>query len=111
MYIIPLLIYYQDTVPTLNAFAQQYCTGKIFSSGCTVCSQTVEDAVRQVGQALAALDAREPLLTSQSKVDICLRFQYRCYYKYEPPPHQQSKTTPAPSSPAICIHHSDLART
>ena len=44
----------------------------------------VEYAVRSIGHELAALGTRDPRITSQGELDICLRFQYHCYSKQDP---------------------------
>ena len=84
----PLLVSYRDPVPILNTFAREYRTGRISASGAAVRSRTVEDAVRSVGQTLAALGARDPRLTDGGDVDIRLRLQYRAYSKQDPPPRR-----------------------
>ena len=84
----PLLVSYRDLVPILNAFARQYRKGDIAPRSRQVRSHTVEESVRSIGQALAALGTRDPRLTIQGELYIRLRFQYCCYINQYPPPSQ-----------------------
>ena len=56
----PLLISYKYPVPVLNIFARDYRTEDIAKTSSPVRSHTAEDAVRSIGQALAALGLAEP---------------------------------------------------
>ena len=82
----PLLIGYKDPVPILNIFARDYRTGDITPTSSPVRSRTAEDAVRSIGQALAALGLADPRYGKDGKIDIRLRFQIRCYTNQNPPP-------------------------
>ena len=73
----PLLIGYKDPVPILNIFARDYRTGNITPTSGPVQSRTAEDAVRLIGQALAALELSDPRYGKDGKIDIRLRFQLR----------------------------------
>ena len=50
----PLLIGYKDPVPILNIFARYYRTGDITPTSSPLRSCTAGDAVRLIGQAIAA---------------------------------------------------------
>ena len=84
----PLLIGYKDPVTILNIFARDYSTGDITPTSILVRSRTAEDAVRSIGQALAALGIANPRYGKDGKIDIRLRFQLRCYTKQDPPPNR-----------------------
>ena len=60
-----LLVSYMVLVPILNAFAGQYRPGKISPSRHKVQYRMFEDAIRLIGPDLAALQTRDPNLTSQ----------------------------------------------
>ena len=80
-------------LPILNTFARHYRKGGLVLSGRQVQSCMVEEYVWSIGQALAAIGALEPHLTSQEDLYIHLRFQYKCYSKQEPPPNRVNPTT------------------
>ena len=46
----------------------------------------VEDAARSIGQALAAIVAKDLWLNDEEELEIHLKFQYRAYSKQDPPP-------------------------
>ena len=94
----PLLVGYKDPVPILNIFVQDYRTGDIAQRSSPVQSHTAEDAVRSIGQALAALGISDPCYGKDGKIDIRLRFQLRCYTKQDPPP-QPCEATPHQCAP------------
>ena len=73
----PLLIGYKDPVPVLNIFARDYRTGDITSTSSPVQSRTAEDAVRSIGQALAALGLADPRYRKDGKINIRICFQLR----------------------------------
>ena len=85
MAIEPLLILYRDLVPILNTFARQYRTSYLAPSGRHVLFRTVEDAVRSIVQAFAAMGAPDSHLTSQRYLDIHLQFQYPYHNKKDLP--------------------------
>ena len=84
----PLLIGYKDPVPILNIFARDYRTGDITPTSSPVRSRTAEDAVRLIGQVLAALGLADPRYGKDGKIDIRLRFQIRYYTNQDPPPNR-----------------------
>ena len=45
----------------------------------------MEDAVRFIGHALAAMGPKEPQINSEGELDIHLEFQYRSYSKQDSP--------------------------
>jgi hypothetical protein len=61
-----------DAVPFLQVFAQRYRTGTIAPSGRPVRARTVEDALRAVAQALAAVGSPDPRLNSFGQIDFRL---------------------------------------
>ena len=71
----PLLIGYKKPVPILNIFARYYRPGDIAPTSISVQSRTAEDAVRSIGQALAALGLADPRYGEDGKIDIHLCFQ------------------------------------
>ena len=80
----PLLLSYKYPIPFLSTFAAEYRSGNIGASGKNICSCTLEEAIRSIGQALAVMEAKDPRLNSEGGLDICLKFQYRVYYKQDP---------------------------
>ena len=52
----------------------------------------VEDDVRSIVQALAAMGALDPCLMSQGELDIWLQLQYWCYSKQDTPPNRVMPT-------------------
>ena len=82
----PLLVGYKDPVSILNTFAQDYRTEDIAQTSSPVQSRPVKDVVWPIGQALVALGLADPRYGNDRKIDICLRFQLRCYTKQEFPP-------------------------
>ena len=72
-----LLISYKDPAPILNIFYRDYRTGDIAPTSRPVQSRTAEDAIRSIGQALAALGLANPCYGKGGKIDIRLRFQLR----------------------------------
>ena len=48
----------------------------------------VEDAARSIGQALAAMVAKDLWLNDEEELEIHLKFQYRAYSKQDPPPNR-----------------------
>ena len=89
----PLLVAYQDPVPILNVFAQDYQTGNIAPNSRGVRSRTVEDDVQSIGQAIAMLGAKDPRMTSTGKLDGRIQLQFRCYSRQDPLP---SRVKPIP---------------
>jgi hypothetical protein len=75
-----------DPIPILQVFARQYRTGAIAASHTPVGARTVENALRAVGQTLAALGLRDPRLTPGGVLDIRLARQLATYAKEDPPP-------------------------
>jgi hypothetical protein len=62
----------EDPIYAILLFATQYCCGEISPSGTFVCSRTVEDAVRAVGQTLALMGKKDPRLTATGDTDFRL---------------------------------------
>ena len=71
----PLLIGYKYPVPILNIFSWDCRTGDIAQTSSPVQSCTAEDALRSIGQVLAALGLADPCYGKDRKINICLRFQ------------------------------------
>ena len=72
-----LLAAYKYPVPILNAFGRDYRTGNISSNSRAVPPGMVENDVWSIGQAIAALGAKEPQMTSTRKIDGRLQLQFR----------------------------------
>ena len=88
----PLLISYRDLVPVLYSFVQQYRNWQISPIKCPVRSQTDENTMHSICQALAALGANDPRLARQGKLDIRLRFQLCCFKKRDTSPSRANPT-------------------
>ena len=84
----PLLIGYKYPAPIHNIFTRDYRTGDIAQTISPARSRTAEDAVRSIGQALAALGLADPRYGKDGKINIRLRFQLRCYTKQDPAPNR-----------------------
>ena len=82
----PLPVAYKDHVPILKAFDKDYRTGNISPNIRAVKSRAVEDVVRSIGQAIAALGAKDPRIMSKGKIYGRLKLQFRCYSRQDPPP-------------------------
>ena len=66
----PLLVSYQDLVRIINTFVRQYWTGSPASSVQQVQFCMVENAIRSIGQALAAMGGPDPCLKIQGNIGI-----------------------------------------
>jgi hypothetical protein len=75
-----------DAVPFLQVFAQRYRSGAIAPSRRPVRARTVEDAVRAVAQALAAVGSPDPRLDSFGHLDFRLTSLWRAWKRTDPPP-------------------------
>jgi len=89
------LVSYDDPVPILQVFAYLFRNGFINASGRKVRARTVEDIVRSIGQAFAAVGARDPRLNSLGKMDFRLNRMWKAYKKQDPPPNRV-KPIPVP---------------
>jgi len=88
LFIDPELVGIDDPIPLLQLFGQRYRQGIIAPSGIAVRSQTMEGALRAVGQAFSTLGGLDPRLTANGKLDIRLSRQLSAYKKEDPPPHR-----------------------
>jgi hypothetical protein len=77
-----------DPILFLQAFVHRYRTGSIAPKGKPVRSRAVEDALRSVGQAFAALGTSDSRLNTYDKPDFRLQRQLKAYSKADPPPHR-----------------------
>jgi hypothetical protein len=75
-----------DAVPYLQVFAQRYRSGDIAPSCRPVRARTVEDAVRAIAQALAAVGSPDPRLNSFGQLDFRLTSLWRAWKRSDPPP-------------------------
>ncbi len=82
----PLLPTHNDPIPILQVFAHRYRTGQLSSSGRPVRARTVEDRVRQIGQAFSGMGAPDPRLNRFGTLDFRLQRQQKSYSKADPPP-------------------------
>jgi hypothetical protein len=89
------LVSYDDPVPILQVFAYLFRNGVINASGRKVRARSVEDATRSIGQAFAAVGARDPRLNSFGKMDFRLNRMWKAYKKQDPPPNRV-KPIPVP---------------
>ena len=78
----------KDLIPILETSSVKYRCGDISSSGKNVCSQTMENIIHSIGQALDAMGANYPWINSEGALYIHIKFQYRAYYKQETPPNR-----------------------
>jgi len=92
----PLLQCLADPVPLLQVFALRYRRGIISASGAPTKKRQVEEALRSVGQALAALGLPDPRFGRFSSfLDFRLKRQLAGYQRLDPPP-QRVKPIPLP---------------
>ena len=92
----PLLQCLADPVPLLQVFALRYRRGSISASGAPTKKRQVEEALRSVGQALAALGLPDPRFGRfSSTLDFRLKRQLAGYQRLDPPP-QRVKPIPLP---------------
>jgi hypothetical protein len=82
----PQLSDIDDPVILIQVFAQRIRDGRSAKGGKPVRSGTVDDTVRDVGQAFAFMGAPDPRLNSAGKIDFRLTRQLRSYTKIDPPP-------------------------
>jgi hypothetical protein len=75
-----------DPIYALLLFTKQYCCGEISPSGTFVCSRTVEDAVRAMGQTLALMGKKDPHLTPTGDTDFRLARLLSSWQKDDTPP-------------------------
>ncbi len=83
----------RDPIPLLRLFAHRYRAGVLSPSGAAVRSQTVEGALRAIGQTLATLGRDDPRPLPSGCLDSCLQRQLKAYQKQDPPP---SRVKPIP---------------
>jgi len=92
----PLLQCLADPIPILQVFALRYRRGIISASGAPTQKRQVEEALRSVGQALAALGLPDPRFARFStSLDFRLKRQLAGYQRLDPPP-QRVKPVPLP---------------
>jgi hypothetical protein len=78
----------QDPIVLLRLFAKRYRTGELAPSGAPVRARTVENAVRAIGQTLAALGCDDPRLLPSGKLELRLQRQLKAYGKLDSPPNR-----------------------
>jgi hypothetical protein len=82
----PDLSAFEDPVEVLLVFARRWRDGRIAPKGEPTRARTPEDAVRQVGQAFAAVGAHDPRFEKfGGKLDHRLRCQFRGWKRLDPP--------------------------
>ena len=81
-----IILLYREPILILSTFTAKYRRVKISARGKNVCSRRVEDNVRSIGQVLTVMGSKEPWITREGVLDICLGFQYRAYPNQDPPP-------------------------
>jgi len=82
----PTLAQEEDPVTILQVYMQRYRSGKIAPRHRQVRSRTVEDSLRAIGQAFAAVGADDPRLDTKGKIDFRIRRQLAGYKRKDPPP-------------------------
>jgi len=96
----PFLRNFEDQLPVLQIFGQQYRDGRLAPSGRTVGSRTVEDAIRAVGQVYSRMGTKDPRRDTTGKIDFRLQRQLRAYKKLDAPP---ARVKPIPITIIIYI--------
>ena len=84
-----------DPIPLLQVFAWRFRHGHLNTSRRTVRSRTVENALRSIGQTLAAMGSPDPRYTSTGKIDFRLQRMLAAYRKIDAPP-MRVKPIPVP---------------
>jgi len=83
----PLLQCQADPIPLLQVFALRYRRGEISASRSPTKKRQVEEALRAVGQTLAAMGLPDPRFAQfSSDLDFRLKRQLAGYQKLDPPP-------------------------
>lgn len=100
----PFLRNFSDAVPILQVFGQQYRDGRIAPSKDTVRARTVEDALRAVGQTMAALGAKDIRRDSSGRIDFRIQRQISSFHKTDSP---TTRVKPVPVT--FITHLLDLA--
>lgn len=98
----PFLRNHADPLPILQVFGQRYRDGRIAPSGRTVRAQTVEDALRAVGQKCTSVGAKDIRKDCSGSTDFRLRRQIRSYKRLDGPP---SRVKPLPITIIMYILH------
>jgi len=84
----PLLESVTDPIPYFQVFGHRYRNGKLAKDGKPVFARTVEDAMRQIGQTMASLGAKDHRLVAPKQIDFRLRQQIAAYKTVDPPPRR-----------------------
>jgi hypothetical protein len=82
----PLLESVPDPIPYLMVFGQRVRDGRLAKSSKSVRHQTVEDALRAVGQTMASMGANDKRLITPQQLDYRLSQQIAGYGQSDPPP-------------------------
>ena len=82
----PLLATVTDPIPYFQVFGQRYRDGRLAKDGKPVYARTVEDAMRQIGQTMASLGAKDHRLIGPRQIDFRLSRQVAGYKVIDPPP-------------------------
>ena len=84
----PLLENVTDPIPYFQVFGQRYRDGRLAKDGKPVHARTVEDAMRQIGQTMASLGAKDHRLIGPKQIDFRLSRQIAGYKTTDPPPNR-----------------------
>ena len=95
----PSLAGLADPIPFLQVFAYRFRHGQLNTTHREVRSRTVENAIRSVGQTLAAMGTPDPRYTATGKIDFRLQRMLAGYRKLDAPP-LRVKPIPVP-----ILHH------
>jgi hypothetical protein len=82
----PYLQAWDEPVPAIQVFGEQYRDGRLTPLHNTDKSRTVEDALRAVGQVHARLGARDPRKDQHNGIYFRIQRQIKAYAKTDDPP-------------------------
>jgi hypothetical protein len=82
----PFLRAWDDPVPILQVFGQRYRDGRIAPRNNAVRAQTVEDALRAIGQAFAWVGSPDVRKNIYGDIDFRIQRQIRAYKREDSPP-------------------------
>ena len=71
----PLLAKVTDPISYFQVFGQRYRDGRLAKDGKPVAARTVEDAMRQIGQTMASLGAKDHQLIGPRQIEFRLSRQ------------------------------------
>jgi hypothetical protein len=96
----PYLQTWDDPVPIIQVFGERYHDGILAPKQHSAKSRTVEDALRDVGQAHARLGPPDPRKDHHGKIDFRIQRDIKAYEKSDNPPR---RVKPIPMSVILYI--------